>query len=333
MRALRDPRRAFTLVELLVVIAIIGILIALLLPAVQAAREAARRMQCSNNLKQIALSLHNYHDTFKSLPPGHIRREIDPATGNPRWAWTNGYGWGGLALPFVEQGSLHSLIDFTVSVYDPVNLAVLAMDTPSLLQCPSDEIPLRANPQNPGDAANQIVTSDYVACGGSFANSHREPVAVSSSSNYVDRDLNGMFSADVAYKFRDCKDGTSNTFLVGETIYRSNNNYGFNATYLGSARLTDGRPYRTLRLIRPGDRFINDPRTSTGVMRDTYSSYHPGGTQFALTDGSARFVSETIEHTVTNATDTYTEWAASGLPLGMFQRLLGRNDNFPVADY
>ena len=332
MKAYNEPRQAFTLVELLVVIAIIGILVALLLPAVQAAREAARRMSCSNNLKQIALSLHNYHDTQNTLPIGHIRRWINPVTGNVEWARTSGWGWGGLALPFIEQGALHSHVNFSLSVYDPVNLAELAT-TPGFVQCPSDTIPKLANPESPSGGAPLILTSNYFACGGSWANSHREPTRVSSGGDYVDEDLNGMFSADVCYRFRDCTDGLTNTFLIGESIYRKPSNFTQNGRYVGSARLSDGRPAVTLALIKPGDRFINDPRTGNAVMRDTYSSRHPSGTQFALTDGSVRFVSETIEHTVTPATDTYTEWLASGLPLGLFQRLLGRDDGFPVGDY
>src|SRR5688572_17681540 len=112
-------RRGFTLVELLVVIAIIGILVALLLPAVQAARESARRMQCSNNLKQIGLGLHNYHDTIKCFPPG-------------RWGGTGGKVWGphSLILPFIEQGNAHALIDFSVFWDHPNNAAARAAKVP-----------------------------------------------------------------------------------------------------------------------------------------------------------------------------------------------------------
>jgi len=110
-KMLRQLKPGFTLVELLVVIAIIGILVGLLLPAVQAAREAARRMQCSNNLKQIGLSLHNYHDAHKRFPPGVVQQQADPQfvpnAGNvnpPIESW----GWGAFLLPFMEQGNLYS---------------------------------------------------------------------------------------------------------------------------------------------------------------------------------------------------------------------------------
>ena len=117
------PHRAFTLVELLVVIAIIGMLIALLLPAVQAAREAARRMSCSNNLRQIGIAVHNYHDTFNQVPPG---REPDTM-----------FGWGAVILPFVEQGNVQSLLDLEEKMYNEPNRSVGR--TPlSLFLCPTD---------------------------------------------------------------------------------------------------------------------------------------------------------------------------------------------------
>jgi len=334
MRDSYKGRRAFTLVELLVVIAIIGILIALLLPAVQAAREAARRTQCSNNLKQIGLALHNYHDTHKTFPIGHIRRMVD-ASGTPDWAWTSGYGWGGLVLPFMEQTSLHSQLDFKVSVFDPVNLAVLGTTSPAFAQCPSDPIPEYADPEDAGDSSHLILTSNYFGVGGSWGESHREPVAISSSPSYVDADLNGMFSADKNYKIRDCTDGTSNTLLVGESIYHPDAGYKWNGTFVGRAKTKNGRPEKTTALIKPGGAYlINDPRPDLkNVSQFMYSSRHPGGAQFCLTDGSVRFISETIEHNCTSATNSYTTWLASGQPLGLFQRLLGRDDGLPVGDF
>ena len=131
-----NRRKAFTLVELLVVIAIIGILVAMLLPAVQAAREAARRMSCSNNMKQIGLALHLYHDTFRQLPPGW--RGFDLATGQPDWLGDPGWGWCAAILPYMEQQnlfdeSLHFELPITAHANDEGRATYLPM-----FRCPSD---------------------------------------------------------------------------------------------------------------------------------------------------------------------------------------------------
>lgn len=150
MFACRRARSGFTLVELLVVIAIIGILVALLLPAVQAAREAARRMQCSNNMKQIALALHNYHDTYKTFASGHVLTNIPPGptgcyTGSPQTF--PGAPWTALILPYIEQGTIYDQLDFRFPF--PRAMAVVAsppltapnvvpLTTPlSVYRCPS----------------------------------------------------------------------------------------------------------------------------------------------------------------------------------------------------
>ena len=133
--------RGFTLVELLVVITIIGILIALLLPAVQAAREAARRMQCSNNLKQIGLALHNYHTAIGCFPPGYISAYTAPgydASGGYNTGDTGpGWGWGAMILPYLEQGNVWSQIHFNLDIKDPNNAASEPTSLPVFL-CPSD---------------------------------------------------------------------------------------------------------------------------------------------------------------------------------------------------
>ena len=131
-----NSRKGFTLVELLVVIAIIGILKALLLPAVQAAREAARRMSCSNNLKQIGLALHNYHDSFKRFPPGW--RGYDRVTGGPFWLGEPGWGWASALLPHLEQNTVSdALIRFELPITDPANARARVKHL-AVFRCPSD---------------------------------------------------------------------------------------------------------------------------------------------------------------------------------------------------
>jgi len=206
-------RRGFTLVELLVVIAIIGILIALLLPAVQAAREAARRTQCTNNIKQIALALHNYHDAYKSFPPGVLA------------GW--GHSWSAHILPQVEQRPLYDTIDFsddgTWYDTDPVSLALQA--------AARARIPLFRCPSQPGpESENFYIIADrfrtnYLGNAGSdtiiddFASPPGSEIDMGTS--------NGVLLANFCWDpwrtiaIRDITDGTSNTFLLGEAVYAS----------------------------------------------------------------------------------------------------------------
>jgi prepilin-type N-terminal cleavage/methylation domain-containing protein len=203
-------RRAFTLVELLVVIAIIGILIALLLPAVQAAREAARRSQCSNNLKQLALGLHNYHDSFKSLAPGWVT-ELD-ASGTP----LNDYalwGWGSLVFPFVEQTPLHESLNVGIVPLEvaatSTTLLPLMQESLETYRCPSDVAPLtnpgRTFPFDANNATNPLATSNYIG------------VNASRGSRTDDHTVRGgIFFENKGVKFRDILDGTSSTLMLGE---------------------------------------------------------------------------------------------------------------------
>jgi len=148
-------RAGFTLVELLVVIAIIGLLVALLLPAIQAAREAARRTECSNKLKQIGLALHNYHDTYNVFPPGAITKTTSCSlnTGNTRT--DGGAPWTVLTLPFMEQSSLHDRFDFSKPFASRWNDGAtpntnfsLQFTTNRTFHCPSDPWSKRNNPNN-----------------------------------------------------------------------------------------------------------------------------------------------------------------------------------------
>src|SRR5262245_21226611 len=164
MTILRRPR-AFTLVELLVVIAIIGVLVALLLPAVQMARESARRMRCANQLKQFGTAIHNYHDNYNSFPIGHMFRGIfdgDPLDGDGG----SGFGWGAAILPYIEQSALYGQFNFSLPITDYAvsrNLSLAQTHLP-LFTCPSD-----LKPKNFTDGAViDSATSSYKACGTSY---------------------------------------------------------------------------------------------------------------------------------------------------------------------
>lgn len=284
--------RAFTLVELLVVIAIIGILIALLLPAVQAAREAARRAQCSNNMKQHALGLHNYHDTFKTLPPGGISNENNG----------NQLGWTVLILPFIEQGPLHDQFDFNANSYTVAR--VVGVNQVTAYACPSATVteseyaddnyngvrnftthycgvhgPKGTNPQT-GTAYSVQNGSGWSGHGG-YAMSGAMPGANRST-------LGGPCS------FRDIRDGTANTFLVGELSWDEANCY---RTWI---RGISGSTAASSKNVTYG---INvQPYTTANFNDVSFGSDHPGGCQFSMVDGSVRFVSETVDFGVYQST-------------------------------
>ncbi len=294
MSSQRHKTRGFTLVELLVVIAIIGILIALLLPAVQAAREAARRSQCSNNLKQHGLGLHNYHDTFQTLPPGGMWHRPNTAGRGG-----NSLSWCTFVLPFIEQGPLHDKIDFGAHVWT-TNQAISDTKVAALL-CPSCPVelgggtnftlhyygvqgPKGVNPLN-GQAYSLLDTGGWAGHGG-YARSGGMPSP-------------GPDPADGATlggpcKLRDLQDGTSNTFLVGEISWKDAN------CYRPWVRGTSTNTAASSKNINYG---INVQRYTSGNFNDvSFGSDHPGGCQFVMGDGAVKFVSETVDFDVYRAT-------------------------------
>ncbi|PQO28704.1 DUF1559 domain-containing protein [Blastopirellula marina] len=274
--------RGFTLVELLVVIAIIGVLIALLLPAVQQAREAARRSQCKNNLKQIGLALHMYHDTLGSLPPGWIANH--PSTNKPYWLGLPGWGWGTRILPFMEQSSVQdNLIDYRLPMLDSFHDTVRTTSIPSFI-CPSDTGGTTFTLE-PGSmpAPNYSVTfTDTTVPKANYIGVFGTVRMVNAGCPTGECLGNGSFVLQKGFRFRDLTDGLSTTFIVGER-----NSKFSPSTWLG---VFAGAAHAPGRIVSVAE----NPPNSEVSPGFTFSSYHPAGTQFLSGDGSVRLISETI---------------------------------------
>jgi prepilin-type N-terminal cleavage/methylation domain-containing protein/prepilin-type processing-associated H-X9-DG protein len=289
----------FTLIEVLVVIAIVGLLIALLLPAVQATREAARRAQCADNLKQFGLALHNYHDLIGSFPPAYVSA-VPPGVENYPELGT-GWGWGAMILGQLEQRPVFDSVNFQMPIPDA------ASGTPrrtvlSVFLCPS------STPDGPtrvtGDEDQAVVLVDDVAAGQYVASAGQGEVEELPGSN------NGLLFRNSRIAFRDVTDGLGQTLLVGE---RSRNLA--DATWVGAVAsghvCTNPRwPVRDCATSNvmvmantgpwPDEPWVNVPNHK-GSKADDYWSLHPGGCNFMLGDGSVRFIKESVNPTVFSA--------------------------------
>ena len=310
-------RSAFTLVELLVVIAIIGILIALLLPAVQAAREAARRSQCTNNLKQLSLALHNYHDIHKCFPPGYIT----DGPNNREW------GWSTFILPFVEEKPLHDALDINSWRLQDVTSGAATNVDPTLLQTPIEAFicpSAQSEPQNMIKIRRQEAgpwgTSNYPGVVG-LCTIGTDTTGADRTDRFNNVENSGVLIPsttgrdDWAVKFAEISDGTSNTFAVGERSYQTSatNQCGAaNWPGVNQARPEGGRGaswalgFVYVRLNSPqGADGVLPPTLTAGVpevgCERGFSSNHPDGAVFGLCDGSARFVSDLIEFNLWDA--------------------------------
>lgn len=290
-------RSGFTLIELLVVIAIIAILVALLLPAVQQAREAARRSSCKNNLKQIGLALHNYHDTYFMFPPGWVGATSSPQQHHTGMEdptapadFSNGFSWATFILPMMEQGPLYDQVNFNQQIKIGGNLAVIATTMPAY-QCPSDPKPGNFSIN---DGTNDIIlaTSNYM---GVFGTRDLEECEINGSAGHVTAGqqcaADGLFFHNSALKMRDVTDGTSNTIMVGERTTFVDASVSPPEIFYGTwAGIVTGTEEAAARFIGHAEHPPNE-----NEHPEDFGSSHRGGAQFILADGSVHFISENID--------------------------------------
>lgn len=287
-------RSAFTLVELLVVIAIIGILIALLLPAVQAAREAARRSSCCNNLKQIGVALQLYHDTCKTLPPGWVG--YDPATRQPHWFGVPGWGWSAQILPYMEQGNaFKNLVHFELPIHDPANSAARVFPI-STFRCASDTgektFLLEGGEEfvGPGSFTPvELATGNYVGMFGTVDIHHVCPGPGGCCEG------NGTFFLNRGLPFSQIKDGLSYTAIVGERCSKL-----APSTWVGEVTGGLHAPARVVGVA------AYPPNSEAAPVQyfHNFSSFHSNGTHFLLADGSVHLIPQTIDTAVYHALAT-----------------------------
>jgi prepilin-type N-terminal cleavage/methylation domain-containing protein/prepilin-type processing-associated H-X9-DG protein len=328
-------RRGFTLVELLVVIAIIATLIGLLLPAVQSARESARRMACSNNVRQLALALHGFHDARKELPPAAAEKSLDPKQ-------LDGWSWIFRILPYTEQKSLYDMLatgttgsgwSHSAALISGAVAEAAKQPVPGLA-CPS----CRFTPLEPLEAFN--------ALGGSYKSSKTNYAGNAGLMSLGSQQVSPMIKASQGtirhgdgIRWKDVTDGLSKTFLVGEAGGKAD-------PILPGAPEDRRQPGLWIGVTNPKqDNPTN--RTVTRITRykvnagayDAFGSWHPGGSHFAMCDGSVVFINDAIESTSeggyysVNDSNVDQILQMTNNAVGVYQRLSIRADGNAIGSY
>ena len=325
----RKRMPGFTLVELLVVIAIIGILVGLLLPAVQAAREAARRMQCSNNLKQLGLALHNYHDAHRKFPPGIVQQQADlqfvaGATATNTNNNTESWACGAFLLPYIEQGNLYNSAGIGSGGKLESVLTTYAITPIQTYRCPSDTAPpVRLPSTGVSVRYGQWGTSNYKAnCGAGNC-------GISGSTGLFWRaNAPGEGGTPSNLGIGQITDGTSNTIALGEIAWIRTMSNGTMlihgaATWAGCLQGQQGNCVDDV--LASGRTPINyQADNNRDRLAESFSSLHVGGAHFVLCDGSVHFVSQNIEY-ITNDLNNSSPVDSA------YERLLARADGQVVS--
>jgi prepilin-type N-terminal cleavage/methylation domain-containing protein len=330
-----SKRRGFTLIELLVVIAIIAILIALLLPAVQQAREAARRTQCKNNVKQLGLALHNYHDNFLVFPPGAV---VSANTANGYQGW----GWNLMVLPFMDQAPLYNQYNFSSTLQASAVAGGPSTSRIAALRCPSDtgdaviqnfDIAPVANGTATTVIQGLVARSNYPGVVG-WWNNAGVPTGLAANTPPTTANYRGIFGINSRVGIRDMTDGTTNSIVVGERYTPAaagQTTVGQpvgHATWAGASGGLNIASYATIlgdtvvgvvggngsaTPIAPASYGINGNNgTVARGQTSGFGSLHVGGSHFLIGDGTVRFISENIDTTLYRNLGTINDGATVG---------------------
>ncbi len=276
----QTARPAFTLIELLVVIAILSVLLGLLLPAVQKVREAAARANCQNNLKQIGLACHNYHDAQQSFPPSY---RATAAYSDGETDTAPGWGWAAFLLPHLEQDNLYRQLNFPLPVGQSPGIQTMV----KIYLCPSDLTPSDAFsvPDGFGNPVALAAPSSYAACVGGDESDAAGPTG------------QGVFYRNSRMRFADITDGTSNTLLVGERAWANANGIWAGAIAGAVCKRGQQNPcpgsgagWYPASVLVQAHSHLNNTTTDTDGGLDDFSSRHFGGSNFVFADGSVRFL-------------------------------------------